>query len=441
MKKWMAAILMAGAGILMAGCGAPKDSGTGSPADGSGIPAETQQVPPGAAGAGTEDDGTAEETGTLGGAADGGVNPAGDPDPKIRIGVICAGDEKESSIAGHLAAVGRVQKALELPEEAVLVRTPGEGEAYEELLKELAEQSDIIFACGAVPEEPVRSVAAANPGVQVCQAGGGSAPESGIANLHNYYVSVYEAQYVAGAVAGLKLNEMIAEGSITAEAAKLGYVAAHPEAAEISAFTAFYLGAGSVCPSAVMDVYYTKNGEGRERDAVSALAGRGCVLIGLRTDMAEAAEACEEKDITYIGSYADMQTPPWDGALATVLVDWEPYLTYAVSCVLEGTWIDTDWCRGYADGVVGISGPDVGNAAEGTAEKIAELEQSFREGSVKVFDTATFTVGGSALEELTGEGGAYDRYGMYVYDGYFHESEFGSRPVFDLIVDGITVCE
>ena len=65
MKKWMAAILMAGAGILMAGCGAPKDSGTGSPADGSGIPAETQQVPPGAAGAGTEDDGTAEETGTL----------------------------------------------------------------------------------------------------------------------------------------------------------------------------------------------------------------------------------------------------------------------------------------------------------------------------------------------------------------------------------------
>ena len=50
----------------------------------------------------------------------------------------------------------------------------------------------------------------------------------------------------------------------------------------------------------------------------------------------------------------------------------------------------------------------------------------------------TFTVNGSSLEDLIAQGGDYEKYGAYVSDGYFHESELASAPAFDLVIDGIT---
>ena len=33
--------------------------------------------------------------------------------------------------------------------------------------------------------------------------------------MHNYFTNIYEARYVSGVVAGLKLNQMIEDGTIT----------------------------------------------------------------------------------------------------------------------------------------------------------------------------------------------------------------------------------
>ena len=44
---------------------------------------------------------------------------------------------------------------------------------------------------------------------------------SGLANMHNYFTSIYESRYVSGVVAGMKLNEMIADGKITEDTANL----------------------------------------------------------------------------------------------------------------------------------------------------------------------------------------------------------------------------
>jgi small subunit ribosomal protein S4 len=60
--------------------------------------------------------------------------------------------------------------------------------------------------------------------------------------MHNYFDAIYEARYVSGVVAGMKLNEMIENGTITADQAKIGYVGAFPYAEVISGFTSFYLG-------------------------------------------------------------------------------------------------------------------------------------------------------------------------------------------------------
>lgn len=52
--------------------------------------------------------------------------------------------------------------------------------------------------------------------------------------MHNYFTNIYEARYVSGVVAGLKLNEMIEDGTVKEDACKMGYVGAFPYAEVIS---------------------------------------------------------------------------------------------------------------------------------------------------------------------------------------------------------------
>jgi basic membrane protein A len=105
--------------------------------------------------------------------------------------------------------------------------------------------------------------------------------------------------------------------------------------------------------------------------------------------------------------------------------------------VLDGTAIDTDWSQGFAEGSVALTQLSE-NCAEGTQEKVDEVIASIKDGSFHVFDTSTFTVNGSSIEDLMASDSEYEKYNDYVYDGYFHESELASAPAFDLRIDGIT---
>ena len=60
-----------------------------------------------------------------------------------------------------------------------------------------------------------------------CHSTGTRAHTEGLANYHNAFASIYEGRYLAGIVAGMKLNEMIANGEITEDEAKMGYVGAY----------------------------------------------------------------------------------------------------------------------------------------------------------------------------------------------------------------------
>ena len=76
-----------------------------------------------------------------------------------------------------------------------------------------------------------------------------------------------------------------------------------------------------------------------------------------------------------------------------------------------------------------------------TADKIAEVMKALEDGSVKVFDTATFTVNGETVTTYLAD---VDDLGDYVgeteaiSDGAFLESFYRSAPYFDLDIDGIT---
>ncbi len=52
-------------------------------------------------------------------------------------------------------------------------------------------------------------VAKTYPDVQFCHCTGTRAHTDGLKNYHNAFASIYEGRYLAGIVAGMKLNAMI----------------------------------------------------------------------------------------------------------------------------------------------------------------------------------------------------------------------------------------
>lgn len=365
---------------------------------------------------------------------------AGIPVEQVKIGYITIGDENEGYSANHLNGLKEAQAALGISDDQVLCKynVPETEDAYEAAI-DLAEQGcNIIFATSFGHESYVFQAAAEYPNIQFCHATGNSAMNSELTNVHNYFYAVYESRYVSGVVAGMKLAQMIEDGTITAENAKIGYVGAFPFAEVISGFTAFFLGARSQCPSVTMEVRYTNSwGDmALEKETAEALIADGCVLISQHADTTGAPSACEAAGVPCVGYNISMLPVAPNTALTSAAGDWGAYVTYAVKCLIDGEEVARDWCKGYAEGAVYTTELNDSIVAPGTAEKVAELEEAFKAGTVKVFDTSAFTVNGETLTSYTT---AYGLEGIeMVSDGEFHESSVRSAPYFDILIDGIT---
>ncbi len=264
--------------------------------------------------------------------------------------------------------------------------------------------------------------------VEFCHATGYKAHLEGVANYHNAFASIYEGRYLAGIAAGMKLNEMIKDGKITAEQAKIGYVGAFTYAEVISGYSSFYLGAKSVCPSVTMEVQFTGSWYDavEEQNAAEALIARKCVLISQHADSMGAPGACEAAgvpNVSYNGATYDACPETF---IVSSRINWAPYFNYIIKCANTDAKIDTDWCGGINEGSVVLTGINQDVAAEGTVDAIKKAIEDLKNGTVKVFNTANFTVEGAAV---TGDN---------VKDGAFMESATQSAPYFDLKIDGIT---
>ena len=366
----------------------------------------------------------------------------GAADSDFKVGIMYIGDENEGYTAAHMAGIDGMMENLGLDDSQVIEKTniPEDESAYDAAV-DLAEQGcDIIFANSFGQESYVIQAATEYPNIQFCHATGYQAASSGLPNMHNYFTNIYESRYVSGVVAGLKLNEMIDNGTITEDKCKVGYVGAYPYAEVISGFTSFFLGIRSVCPSATMEVKYTNSWAdmSAEAEVANALIADGCVLISQHADTTGAPSACEAAGVPCVGYNVSMISVAPNTALTSASIDWSVYYTYAVKCAMNGEEIETDWCRGFAEGADKLTELNDKVVAEGTAEKVKEVEDKIIDGSLHVFDTSTFTVGGKSLEDAIAEGGEYADYADYVSDGYFHESELASAPSFAIIIDGIT---
>lgn len=359
----------------------------------------------------------------------------------LKVGFIYIGDENEGYTAAHYKGAMEMKEALGLSDDQIVIKwNVPEDETCKDAAMDLADQGcNIIFANSFGHESYILEAAKEYPDVQFCHATGYQAALSGLDNMHNYFTNVYESRYVSGVVAGLKLNQMAEEGKVAKDAVKLGYVGAYPYAEVISGYTSFFLGVRSVCPEATMEVKYTNSWASfdLEKEAADALISDGCVLISQHADTTGAPTACEAAGVPSVGYNISMIATAPKTALTSASIDWGPYVTYAVQSVLDGTPIDTDWCRGYKEGANSITELNKDVVAPGTEEKVKEVEDSIKAGKLRVFDTSTFTVGGKTLDTYKKDGSDTE----YISEGYFHESEFGSAPAFDILIDGITTIE
>ena len=366
---------------------------------------------------------------------------------KVKVGFICLHDEQSTYDLNFINAAKAACEKLGV--EMVLKTGINEDNACYETAADMADSGCIaVFADSFGHEDYMIQAAQEYPNVQFCHSTGTKAHTVNLPNYHNAFAAIYEGRYLAGVVAGMKLNEMIEAGKFTAEEAKVGYVGAFTYAEVISGYTSFFLGVRSVCPTATMEVTFTGSwyDPTAEKEGAQKLIQAGCKLISQHADSLGAPSACEEAgvpDVSYNGSTKEAGPNTY---LISSRIDWEPYYEYAITAAMNGTPIDADWTGTIATGSVKLTdlNDTEGVVAAGTAEKLAEVQAALEAGTLHVFDTANFTVNGETLTTYLADvdtDAAYTPDTEVIADGYFHESEFRSAPYFDLQIDGITLLD
>lgn len=365
---------------------------------------------------------------------------------KMKVGLICLHPAASSTYDKNFVDAFKAS-AKKMGFEPVIRENVPEGPECTDVAENLAETGcKVIFADSFGHEGYLLEAAKKYPKVQFCHATGTQAAAENRANFHNAFASIYEGRYLAGVVAGLKLQAMIDAKADTAH--KVGYVAAHPYAEVMSGYTAWYLGVKSIVNDVTMDVKYTDSwyDETAEKTAAKALIAGGAVLLSQHADSYGAPSACEEAgvpNVSYNGSTAAVAPETF---LVSSRINWSPFYEFVVDAVQkaespEKANIPANWCGGFKEGSVELS--ELGkNVAAGTAEKIAEVKAKLENGTLKVFDTSKFTIGGAAPSEENMAPSKqwtfdYPDGTQFVKDGYYHESEYRSAPSFDILIDGI----
>ena len=247
----------------------------------------------------------------------------------------------------------------------------------------------------------ILAMASEYPSVQFCQISylekpAGNVPE----NYHTFKGEIYQGRFISGIVAGLKLRELIDNGSISPEEALVGYVGAFPSAAVMSGYTAFLLGVRSVAPEAVMKVRYTSTWGNftLEKQCAETLINEGCIILSQHSDTIGPAVACEEaaarRQTYFIGYNQSMQNIAPTTALISTRINWIPYVCGAVEAVLQNKKIEkyvkgnvhgNDMSAGFELEWVQMLELNSLIAAEGTQEKMEASIAALKKGSFQVF--------------------------------------------------------
>ena len=363
----------------------------------------------------------------------------------IKVGFIFLHDENSTYDKNFIDAAKEACESLGV-EYVMRTNVPEGQECYNTAAELVDDGCSIVFADSFGHEDFMIQAAKKFPDVQFCHATGTKAHTEKLANYHNAFATIYEGRFLAGVAAGMKLNQLIDEGKFAADEALVGYVGAFPYAEVKSGYTSFFLGVRSICPSATMEVTFTNSwyDEALEKEAANTLIQRGCKLISQHADSMGAPTACETAgipNVSYNGSTVDACPNTF---IVSSRINWTPFLQTMIVNSCAGKRLAADWTGTLNTSSVLLSDVNEKAAAPGTVEKLKEVEAGLLDGSIKVFDTATFTVDGNPVDSYAADihdMGDYQGETEIINGGQFEESTYRSAPAFDLNIDGITLID
>nr|WP_326216390.1 BMP family ABC transporter substrate-binding protein [uncultured Oscillibacter sp.] len=373
----------------------------------------------------------------------------------VKIGLICVHDVNSGYDAAHIEGLTAAceELGIDVDSQVVFKYNIAEDQNCYDAAVDLAEQGcNIIFSDSYGHQTYMLQAARDYSDITFVSCTGDQAGVAGLDNFKNIFPYTYESRYVSGVVAGMKLKELMDAGTVTDP--YVGYVGAFPYAEVVCGYTAFLLGIQSIVPEAHMDVQYTNSWYDpvAEGEAANTLMARGCVIIGQHADSTGAPSAVQEAQdkgtVAYsVGYNIDMLSVAPTAALTSAQNNWSVLYKATLEKFIAGEEIPADYATGHANNAVMISALGE-SCAEGTQEAVDAAWAGIDDGSLKVFDTSKFTVGGQTVTEYevnfsiidfaTGDVVFEGPTENVIADGAFQESVCRSAPYFDLRIDGIT---
>lgn len=317
----------------------------------------------------------------------------------VRVGFLSENDEMTVNTNNFIQSRNILEKEFQGHVEIFIKTNVGNDQTEEALMELVRSGCNIIFA--NTRSNAVRVAARNNPDVLFCQISNAVAVNSkGGDNFHTFNARSFEAHYVGGVVAGLKLRELIDSGMITVDDALVGYVGSYQTAEVISGFTSFFLGVHSVVPEAMMRVRYAHalSNFHVEKNIAKELIDEGCVIIAQNSGTTGPAAACQDaaakKPVFHVGLNQNMIDIAPSVSLVSPRINWDPYITGAVQAVMNNMPIE-EVVRGKVNGNDVWAGFDQGwlemlelndnVASEGTRTEMNQVIESIKKGQIEVF--------------------------------------------------------
>ena len=302
----------------------------------------------------------------------------------LKVGVVHITDPAEGTgyTYTHDLGIQGMQKNLGLDDSQIIRKNnvnDTDATKIRTALEECVEEGcQIVFATSWGYMDYVEEIAEEYPEVMFAH---GTGYKSNGKNFINYFGKINQARYLSGIAAGMKTTSN-----------KIGYVAAqNNENGEVtSGIDAFAMGVESVNPDAKVYVkvtgsWFDPEGEGQ---AAKSLIDMGCDVIAQHCDTANPATEAEKAGVFAVGYNSDMAQKAPGATLTSVMWDWSVFYTEAVQKVIDGTWDGQNYFGSMQDGLVTLA-PCSDLCAEGTAEKIKEVQDKIISGEWDIFDGKT----------------------------------------------------
>ena len=255
-----------------------------------------------------------------------------------------------------------IEQALGSRVKTTYVESVKEGPDAERVIRQLAQNNDLIFTTSFGFMNPTVKVAGQFPKVKFEHATGYKRAD----NVATYAARFYEGRYVAGVIAG-KMSKTNT----------VGYVASFPIPEVVRGINSFILGARSVNPEMRIKVVWVNSwyDPGKEGDAAKALIDQGADIITQHTDSPAPLQVAEARGVLGFGQASDMEKFAPKAQLTSIIDNWDGYVIDRAKAVLDGTWTSTDTWGGLASGMVEMAPfknmpADVAALAQETVEKI-----------------------------------------------------------------------